>query len=165
MKFFYFTILISVLFSVKGQDTLIIGDKIYVGKITKEDDIYIYFKNINIQEEEKKIPKNSIAHYSYYIKTTEISQAPLISIEDAILWDYCEITFSSIYTKDKSISINFGKFYTPKNEIGENVKFTNIIDALNYMGKFGWELIQVYDVETSPGNYEFHYLFKRPRKK
>ena len=89
---------------------------------------------------------------------------------DSIKYSYCEI-----YTKDAglggrfSIEINFGDRSEPfsektyKSPVYPDV-FIGLINALNYMGKGGWEVVQVYTVligSSSLSTYSYHYLLKK----
>ena len=44
-------------------------------------------------------------------------------------------------------------------EEGKKIKFNSMIDALNYMGKFGWDFEQAYAVSMGNTNV-YHFLLE-----
>jgi hypothetical protein len=98
-----------------------------------------------------------------------IGQPKTISV-DSVKFSYCEVFTKEIGLSGKvNIEINFGQ--SSKTFSNANYKspvfpevFSGIIDALNYMGKEGWEVVQVYSVLTGPSSmatYSYHYLLKK----
>lgn len=67
---------------------------------------------------------------------------------------YCEIVTyvdRGIFTSQISIEVNFGQannFWGTDHELvdeyGHTITFNSMIDALNYMGERGWELVEEY---------------------
>ncbi len=98
---------------------------------------------------------------------------------------YCEIIgTSSMLGSRITVKIDFGqktKFFEDtrlKGKDGRPIRFNSMIDALNFMGSDGWELVQAYTTSvastststtstptsTSTSNtssYIYHYLLKR----
>ena len=81
---------------------------------------------------------------------------------------YCEILGTEkILSTKVTISVDFGqkmKFFADnrmKEEAGKPLVFNSMIDALNFMGKQGWEFAQAYAVTISNQNV-YHYLMKKP---
>lgn len=82
---------------------------------------------------------------------------------------YCEIVgFQKLLTNKITIKIDFGEHMKAfaDNRIvdpatGKPRVFNSMIDALNFMGKEGWEFVQAYNVPQGEVNY-FHYLMKKP---
>lgn len=85
---------------------------------------------------------------------------------------YCDVIVGALdisNTSTVTITVDFGqkmKFWDNrmKDENGKPVKFNSLIDALNYMGKKGWEFVQSYPVQarsTSP-DIDHHFLMKKP---
>lgn len=80
---------------------------------------------------------------------------------------YCEIVGTTNMTHTKvTIKIDYGqarKVFADtrlNDEDGRVKKFNSMIDALNYMGKQGWEFEQAYAVAM--GNvHVYHYLMKK----
>ena len=80
---------------------------------------------------------------------------------------YCQlIATQKILSNKVSIDIDFGEeksFWRDtrlKTDDGKIKKFNTIIDAMNYMGKYGWIFISAYPVHT--GDTErFHFAFKK----
>jgi len=84
--------------------------------------------------------------------------------------EYCQIVGTSKFMSKKvTIEIDFGQETTLfddmrlKDDKGKPKSFNSMIDALNYMGKFGWEFAQAYVISTSNQNV-YHFLIKRIKK-
>jgi hypothetical protein len=85
---------------------------------------------------------------------------------------YCEIVGTGKLMSNKvTISIDFGEkmsLYADNRlkdpATGKKMVFNSMIDALNYMGKQGWEFEQAYSVSVSNQNV-YHYLMKKPYSK
>ena len=85
---------------------------------------------------------------------------------------YCEIVGTSkLFSTKVNISIDFGqrtKFFSDNRmrdpETGEVMEFNSMIDALNFMGRQGWEFTQAYAV-TSGNQNVYHYLLQMPFEK
>ena len=86
-------------------------------------------------------------------------------------WEYCEIinNMDQGFTSKTSIEVingdtekKWGKqvqFLT--DSTGSKIKFANYVDALNYLGKDGWEVILSY-INILPGDVrQIHLLLKR----
>lgn len=82
-------------------------------------------------------------------------------------FDYSEILVGEKLLSDKiRVTIDFGnaKHLTDRNikdDDGNPVVFNSAVDALNFMGKNGWEFVQAYTITFSSYNV-VHYLMKRP---
>ncbi|MCE1156119.1 MAG: hypothetical protein LWW91_08370 [Bacteroidales bacterium] len=81
---------------------------------------------------------------------------------------YCEIIGTSGLAGSKvTVDIDFGqktKIFSDtrlKDKDGKPIKFNSLIDALNYMGNDGWELVQVFTSTYSADTYKYHYLLKK----
>lgn len=81
---------------------------------------------------------------------------------------YCEVVATSVLLSNKvRIQVDKGqeqswfKSNTLKNSSGDNIQFNSVIDALNYFGDKGWEVIQAYTVTVGNQNV-YHYLLKLP---
>lgn len=102
-------------------------------------------------------------------KTAEISQDPFIKSGDSG-YEYCEILgFEKFLSKKVNVTIDFGqerRFLesTPiKDDKGKIITFNSMVDALNYLGKLGWEFTQAYAITIQNQNV-YHWLLKRKRK-
>jgi len=86
-------------------------------------------------------------------------------------YTYVELVGRSIPFKNNiSVKIDYGQYSKSledqriRDENGQVKTFNSMIDALNYMGENGWELVQAYS-ETSGqenNNYTPHWILKRP---
>ncbi|MFY9352844.1 MAG: hypothetical protein WBI52_07555 [Bacteroidales bacterium] len=82
---------------------------------------------------------------------------------------YAEIVGTAKFMSTKIIiQIDFGqkmnafadnRLKDPKT--GKPIVFNSMIDALNFMGKQGWEFVQAYTI-TEGNNGVYHYILKKP---
>lgn len=96
-----------------------------------------------------------------------ISGQPLFG-QETPKFVYCEVLgFEKLLSTKVTIQVEFGqklKMFADnrmKDENGKPIVFNSMIDALNFMGKQGWEFVQAYVVTISQQNY-YHYLMKKP---
>jgi len=92
--------------------------------------------------------------------------------QDTITYVYCQIVGTGKLMSNKvTIEIDFGQFRSiwddnrlkdPKT--GEKIIFNGMIDALNYMGKLGWQFVQSYAFSQGNGPMVYHYLLKKSNK-
>ncbi|MER3472191.1 MAG: hypothetical protein C4330_12970, partial [Chitinophagaceae bacterium] len=73
-----------------------------------------------------------------------------------------------LLSKKVTIDIDYGeersiwKDYRIKTDEGKLKKFNTVVDALNYMGKEGWSLVNAFPYTSGSGNTEvYHYVFKK----
>ena len=82
---------------------------------------------------------------------------------------YCEIVTAysaGLFTERTTVNIDFGQqtdFWESDKELldetGRPIVFNNILDALNYMGERGWELVQEYfDISYKTDNPRHHWV-------
>src|SRR5450759_3012533 len=79
---------------------------------------------------------------------------------DSIKFTYCELVGTGRIMSNKvTVQIDFGqvtKFYSDNRykepATGKGVIFNSLIDALNFMGKAGWEFVQAYIVTEGSGS-------------
>lgn len=81
---------------------------------------------------------------------------------------YCEVVATPKLLSSKvTIDIDFGeersiwKDNRLKTEEGKLKKFNTTIDALNFMGKQGWKLVNAFPVYTSSSTQVYHYVFRK----
>lgn len=48
-----------------------------------------------------------------------------------------------------------------KDEGGKVIKFNTVVDALNYMGENGWQLVNAFPVTTGNNTFTYHYVFRK----
>lgn len=84
---------------------------------------------------------------------------------------YCEVVATPRLLSSKvTIDIDYGEVRSIwrdnrlKDDDGRLKKFNTTIDALNYMGKDGWTLVNAFPVLTS-NIQTYHYVFKKAFKK
>ena len=81
---------------------------------------------------------------------------------------YCEVTASGkLFSNKVTIDVDYGeersfwKDHRLKDEDGRLKKFNSVIDALNYLGKSGWKLVNAYPVYNGSSSNVYHYVFKK----
>ena len=84
------------------------------------------------------------------------------------LEQYCEVVATGRLLSNKvTIDIDYGeersiwKDHRLKAEDGKLKKFNSVIDALNYLGKQGWKLVNAFPVTEGNGPKVYHYVFKK----
>ena len=83
---------------------------------------------------------------------------------------YCDmIVTNAAFSNKVNISLDFGqekprlyKNYKLKDEVtGKPRKFNTVVDALNYMGSIGWELVNAFPFPNGDSKIYHYYLKKR----
>lgn len=81
---------------------------------------------------------------------------------------YCEVVATDRLLSNKvTIDINYGeersiwKSHRLKEEGGKLKKFNSVIDAVNYLGKNGWKLVNAFPLSEGNGPTVYHYIFKK----
>lgn len=67
------------------------------------------------------------------------------------------VTISIDYGEERSI----WRDNRLKEDDGKVKKFNTTIDALNYMGRDGWKLVNAFPKITGPNSQVYHYVFKK----
>ncbi|DBA55387.1 TPA_asm: Q-rule protein [Porphyromonas phage phage017a_JCVISC001] len=84
---------------------------------------------------------------------------------------YCEVVGAEggMFSTKVKITIDFGQavnFFSQNSkremvdENGTPIKFNSMIDAMNYMARFGWEVDHTYAI-THGNNHVYHFLLKK----
>ena len=68
-----------------------------------------------------------------------------------------KVTIDIDYGEERSI----WKDHRLKEDGGKLKKFNTVIDALNYMGKDGWTLVNAFPVLVGSNSQVYHYVFKK----
>ena len=87
---------------------------------------------------------------------------------------YCEIiSFSrNLFSNKTTVELDFGQaaswWSTERqlaNENGEAITFNSVLDAVNYMSKRGWEVVEVYLVQSiskgESGTPQYHWVLSK----
>ena len=81
---------------------------------------------------------------------------------------YCEVVATGRLLSNKvTIDIDYGeerslwKDHRIRDDEGKLKKFNSVIDAINYLGKDGWKLVNAFPVSTGSGPMVYHYVFKK----
>lgn len=80
---------------------------------------------------------------------------------------YCEIVGTQKFLSPKvTVSIDYGQetsFWTDtriKDDMGNVQTFNSMVDALNYLGRFGWEFAQAYTISHGDSDV-YHWLLRK----
>ena len=68
-----------------------------------------------------------------------------------------KVTFEVDYGEEKSV----WKDNRLKDENGKFKKFNTVIDAINYLGKEGWSLVNAFPISNGNNPMVYHYVFKK----
>src|SRR5687767_13079765 len=81
---------------------------------------------------------------------------------------YCEVVATGkLFSNKVTIDIDYGeersiwKDHRLRNDEGKLKKFNSVIDAINYLGKDGWKLVNAFPVSAGNGPMVYHYVFKK----
>lgn len=86
---------------------------------------------------------------------------------------YCEMTAQAkLFSRKVTVDVDYGearkwisfKDTRMKDEEGKVKSFNSVVDALNFMGRGGWKLVNAFLV-TESGNNVYHYVLKREFEK
>ena len=88
--------------------------------------------------------------------------------EDQKVEQYCEVVATPKMLSNKvTIDVDYGEersFWKDnrlRDESGRLKKFNTTIDALNYLGKQGWKLVNAFPVYTSSNTQIYHYVLRK----
>ena len=94
---------------------------------------------------------------------TSLSQSDSSKIEQ-----YCEVVATPRLLSNRvTIDVDYGEERSAwrdnriKEENGRVKKFNSVIDALNFMAKDGWKLVNAFPVGAGNNTYVYHYVFKK----
>ena len=85
---------------------------------------------------------------------------------------YCEmVAMQKLLSRKVTIDIDYGeerKLFSFKDtrvrdDLGKVKSFNSVVDAMNYLGRIGWQLVNAFPVadNTSSTGMVYHYVFKR----
>lgn len=81
---------------------------------------------------------------------------------------YCEVVATARLLSNKvTIAIDYGeersiwKDHRLRTDEGKLKKFNSVIDAINYLGKEGWKLVNAFPISTGSNPPVYHYVFKK----
>ncbi len=104
----------------------------------------------------------------FFLATCLFFSISCYSQEDSSKVDqYCEImAIGKLFSRKVSITVDYGQFQRVfsdmrlKDEEGKVENFNSVVDALNYMGKQGWKLVNAFPLTEGSGNV-LHFYFKK----
>ncbi len=98
---------------------------------------------------------------------------PIVDTTGVAQYSYCEIVGTGkILSKKVTVELDFGqaskliqdnRYKDPAT--GKAVVFNSMVDALNFMGKSGWEFVQAYTIGDSQNGYVYHFMLKKQNLK
>ena len=81
---------------------------------------------------------------------------------------YCELVATPRLLSNRvTIDVDYGEERSVwrdnrlKQDNGRVKKFNSTIDALNYMARDGWRLVNAFPVSNSNNTYVYHYVFRK----
>lgn len=86
---------------------------------------------------------------------------------------YCEMTAQAkLFSRKVTVDVDYGearkwisfKDTRMKDEEGKVKSFNSVVDAMNFMGRNGWKLVNAFLV-TESGTNVYHYVLKREFEK
>lgn len=82
---------------------------------------------------------------------------------------YCQIIGTQqLFSTKVTVTLDYGQRmkwmtdYRMKDSIGNTIVFNSMIDAMNHLGKQGWEFAQAYAVSQGNAGAVYYYLMKKP---
>lgn len=88
--------------------------------------------------------------------------------DTSMVEQYCEVVSTARLLSNKvTINIDYGeersiwKDYRLRDDEGKLKKFNSVIDAINYLGKEGWKLVNAFPVTVGNSASVYHYVFKK----
>lgn len=89
----------------------------------------------------------------------------VVKTENGKYLAYCEIVGTGKFLSTKvTIEVDFGQSKWDNAFLygadGKKIKFNSMMDALDYMGKRNWKLVQAYALGQSP-NFVYHYIMAK----
>lgn len=88
--------------------------------------------------------------------------------DTAKIEQYCAVVASPrLLSTRVTIDIDYGegrsvwKDNRLKTDEGKVKKFNSVIDALNYMGNSGWQLVNAFPISTGNNTFAYHYVFRK----
>src|SRR5688572_16165361 len=107
--------------------------------------------------------KRIIAFFCLLIALKSNAQQDTTAVEQ-----YCQVVATGrLLSTRVTIDIDYGeersiwKDNRLKDETGKLKKFNTVIDALNYLGKNNWKLVNAFPVATGNTPMVYHYVFKK----
>jgi|WetSurMetagenome_2_1015567.scaffolds.fasta_scaffold331504_1 hypothetical protein len=108
-----------------------------------------------------------------FICISTIRSQDTIQVKPNSKFTYCELVGTTKLLSNKiTVSIDFGQsrsilsignsYKDPAT--GKPYEFNSMIDALNFMGKEGWEFVQSYSTGDEKYGYVYHFLLKKESK-
>jgi hypothetical protein len=108
--------------------------------------------------------KKAILIFCFFVTFKSYAQKDTGRVEQ-----YCEVVATGRFLSNKvTIDIDYGeersiwKDNRIKDDNGKLKKFNSVIDAINYLGKSGWKLVNAFPVSSGSNNGSiYHYVFKK----
>ena len=99
------------------------------------------------------------------------SQDP-IQASQPTKFTYCELVGTEKFMSSKvTVVLDFGQskaFFSDNRykdpATGKPFVFNSMVDALNFMGKEGWEFVQAYTIGDAQNGYVYRFLLKKENK-
>ncbi len=93
---------------------------------------------------------------------------PVLAQDSTKVEQYCEVVATGRLLSNKvTIDIDYGegrsiwKDHRLRTDEGKLKKFNSVIDAINYLGKDGWKLVNAFPISTGNNPTVYHYVFRK----
>ena len=108
-------------------------------------------------------------HSTFLLMTCLFATTAIHAQSDStIVEQYCEVVATARLLSNKvTVNIDYGeersiwKDYRLRDDEGKLKKFNSVIDAINYLGKEGWKLVNAFPVTVGNSPSVYHYVFKK----
>ena len=88
--------------------------------------------------------------------TARVNGRPMTSVAKYKV--YCEITYMPY---QRVAIVNIGSTVDAiRDKDGKPIEFISILDAINYMAKYGWEIAEIYGIPKGNDKSTYYYLCK-----
>ncbi len=91
----------------------------------------------------------------------------IVQKDSTMLEEYCSVLARSrLLSEEVTIAIDFGDNPNNRKRLrdrkGDILKFSSVIDALNFLGEQGWKLVNAFPVNATANSApQYTYIFKR----
>lgn len=104
---------------------------------------------------------------SCLISFSQDTGVKIIHRDSVLLEEYCSVLARGrLLSEEVTIAVDFGDNPNNRKRLrdrkGEVLKFSSVIDALNYLGEQGWKLVNGFPINATANSApQYTYIFKR----
>ncbi|MBI3139392.1 MAG: hypothetical protein HYZ15_12505 [Sphingobacteriales bacterium] len=97
-----------------------------------------------------------------------LATLPVLAQDSTKVEQYCEVVATGRLLSNKvTIDIDYGeersiwKDHRLRTDEGKLKKFNSVIDAMNFLGKEGWKLVNAFPINIGNNPPVYHYVFRK----